>query len=139
MKSLLLATSLIIGLGGLASAQTVTLKIETQTNTGTMRAAVFDSQASFDTEKVVAFESIPAQQGTTVITIKNLSSGTYGIAVFQDENNDERLDQNLLGAPTEPFGFTNNPRIGFSAPKFEDFKFEHDGSDQEFSIKLNGL
>ena len=31
-----------------------------------------------------------------------------------------------------------NPELGFSAPKFDAFRFDHDGNNQELIIKLIG-
>ena len=48
-----------------------------------------------------------------------LPAGTYAIAVFFDENNNQKLDKNIVGYPKEKFGFSNNPKIVFSAPTFD--------------------
>ena len=82
--------------------------------------------------------SVAAVSGKTNVTFSGLKPGQYGVALFQDINGNEELDRNLLGAPNEPFGFSNNPVIGFSAPKFDAFKFEYDGTPKTLSIKLNG-
>ena len=44
--------------------------------------------------------------------------GRYGIAVFHDIDSDEKLGTNLLGYPTEPFGFGNDAEVRFSRPAF---------------------
>lgn len=52
------------------------------------------------------------------LTFENLPSGQYSIAVYQDENTNGTFDTNVLGIPTERFGFTNNVRPKLSAPTF---------------------
>jgi uncharacterized protein (DUF2141 family) len=42
--------------------------------------------------------------------------GKYAISVYQDINKNNKLDKNFFGAPTELFGFSNNPKVKFSAP-----------------------
>lgn len=69
------------------------------------------------------FFPLSATQGTQKI-ILNLPPGDYAISTFQDKNSNERLDTNLVGAPKERFGFSNNPRVLFSAPSFYDAEFE---------------
>lgn len=138
LKCLPVAMILASGFGGMVFADTLTLRIETSSNTGTLRAAVYDSQKSFDAGEMVTGSIGPAIQGTSVITVENLNPGTYGIALYHDLNENEELDTNLFGAPNEPFGFSGNPKIGFSAPKFDDFKFEFDGEPQDLNITLNG-
>ena len=83
--------------------------------------------------------SQPAKAGLNHFDIPELPKGTYGISVYLDKNGDGNLNRNLVGAPTEPYGFTRNPRIGFSAPKFTKFSFDYDGQDMAMTIELNGL
>ena len=54
----------------------------------------------------------------------NLPEGEYALAIYQDENRNKILDKNLLGVPTEIYGFSNNARRSFSAPSFQDAKFK---------------
>lgn len=48
-----------------------------------------------------------------------LPAGRYAIAVLHDENSNHKLDRNLIGWPKEGFGFSNNPKVGMSAPSFD--------------------
>ena len=136
LKSLTIAASFVF-CGG-AFADTLTLQIKNTSAEGMMRAAVFSSQAAFDADQTVAVAMGRATAGTSILTIQNLQAGTYGVAVFQDVNGNEKLDTNLFGAPNEPFGFSNDPRIGFSAPKFDAFQFQFDGTATDITITLNG-
>lgn len=136
--TLIAAAAIALGLAGTAEAGSLTLKIDTGTTTGALRAAAYDSQASFDSGEVFAGVAGPANGGVATLKLDGLQSGTYGIAVYLDMNGNEELDTNLLGAPTEPFGFSMNPKIGFSAPGFDDFRFDHDGTATELTIQLNG-
>lgn len=136
LKSLTLAITL--ATGGAAFAEPLTLTVETTASTGTLRVAVFGSQEGFAQDRPVVGATAPAGEGNTVLSIDTLEPGTYGVALFHDLNGNEKLDRNLLGAPNEPFGFSNNPKIGFSAPEFDAFKFDFDGSATELNITLNG-
>jgi uncharacterized protein (DUF2141 family) len=49
--------------------------------------------------------------------------GEVAIAAFQDANENEKLDKNSLGIPTERYGFSNNPKRGFGPPSFQQAKF----------------
>ncbi|MFK7754021.1 MAG: DUF2141 domain-containing protein [Sedimentitalea sp.] len=136
LKSLIVASGLIGAT--CAQADTLSLVVQATSNAGTLRAAVFDSQQGFDAGEFVAATYGPAVSGAATLTVKDLKPGTYGIAVFHDQNNNTELDRNLLGAPKEPFGFSNDPKIGFSAPGFDAFKFEYDGTATQLRITLNG-
>jgi len=54
----------------------------------------------------------------------NLPEGEYALAIYQDANRNKILDKNLLGIPTEIYGFSNNARRNFSAPSFQEAKFK---------------
>ena len=48
----------------------------------------------------------------------------YTAAIFHDVNNNGKLDKNLLGVPTEPYGFSNNARSKWGPPKYDTAKFQ---------------
>jgi uncharacterized protein (DUF2141 family) len=58
---------------------------------------------------------------------KQVPSGTYGISAFHDEDNDGKLDTNLIGYPTEEYCASNNARNLMSAPSWGDAKFQYRG------------
>ncbi|UCD25827.1 MAG: DUF2141 domain-containing protein, partial [Gemmatimonadota bacterium] len=45
-------------------------------------------------------------------------------------------DTGLLGVPTEGFGFSNNPRIGFGAPSFESCRIRFDQPEVVLTIDM---
>jgi len=57
------------------------------------------------------------------VTFKDLASGKYAISVFQDVNNNGKLDIGMFG-PKEPYGFSNNVRGILSAPDFQSQLFD---------------
>ncbi|MCX7954355.1 MAG: DUF2141 domain-containing protein [Bacteroidales bacterium] len=62
------------------------------------------------------------QKGTITITI-NLTPGIYGLALLDDENNNNTMDYNFFGIPTEGFGFSNYYLNKMAKPNFDEFKF----------------
>lgn len=50
--------------------------------------------------------------------------GRYGIKLFHDVNGDGKMDTNIVGFPTEPFGFSNDAPIRLGPPSFSDAGFE---------------
>lgn len=49
-------------------------------------------------------------------SFNNLTSGSYALAAFHDQNGDGKLNRNSVGMPTEGYGFSNNPAITRSGP-----------------------
>jgi uncharacterized protein (DUF2141 family) len=50
--------------------------------------------------------------------------GRYGIKVFHDTDGDGKMGTNMIGFPTEPFGFSNNAPVNFGPPDFSAAAFE---------------
>lgn len=64
-------------------------------------------------------------------TSVQLPNGTFGIAVLDDENSNEKMDYTVM-MPKEGFGFSNFYLTGLSRPKFDKFKFAV--SDNSFAV-----
>lgn len=87
---------------------------------GVMRIALYDSEANFlDFKEVFASKVVPATIGTTTVVIDSLPAGTYAIALYQDQNDNDVMDKNWLGIPTEPLGFSNAQLRTFGPPSFK--------------------
>ena len=56
-----------------------------------------------------------------------LEPGTYTLAVYLDQNRNNKLDKGMVGQPLEPYAFSNNARAPFSAPNLEEQRFAHPG------------
>lgn len=73
------------------------------------------------------------------LTFDNLKPGSYAVAVIQDLNGDGTLNRNSLGMPVEPFGFSRNPEVRTSAPKFGDTAFVLAGPNTIIQIQMKKL
>ncbi|RUS92484.1 hypothetical protein DSM106972_098880 [Dulcicalothrix desertica PCC 7102] len=70
------------------------------------------------------------------VTFPNLKPGNYAIAVIHDTNGDGALNRNLIGIPTEGFGFSNNPTIRTGPPKFGESAVLVAGPNTNIQIQL---
>ena len=66
---------------------------------------------------------VKVKQSSVKHTFKNLPTGYYAVGTYHDKNNDNKCNLNFIGAPTEGYGFSRNFRPKFSAPTFDDVKF----------------
>jgi uncharacterized protein (DUF2141 family) len=64
--------------------------------------------------------SAPASRGLVEVRVPNIPPGTYAVQVFQDENDNPKIDRNFLGLPTEGMGFSNDAPFRFGPPTFKD-------------------
>lgn len=76
-----------------------------------------------DDSKPIAAADVPAIAPETVITLRNIPPGVYGILTFQDVNSNNKMDTNWIGLPLEPFGFSRDAKPFLSKPGFDDVKF----------------
>lgn len=70
-----------------------------------------------------------------IADVNNLPIGEYGISVFQDINNNNKLDKTFFGKPKEPYGFSNNAKPYLGPPGYEKVKFTFN-KDLQISINL---
>jgi uncharacterized protein (DUF2141 family) len=72
---------------------------------GEMMIAVYAADSWL--RRPVKVANVPARNGASA-TITGLTPGQYGVAVYQDMDGDGEMDTGMFGAPTEPYGFSNN-------------------------------
>ena len=76
---------------------------------------------SFPDERgAVAGVWMNAVAGTFSLVFPDLAEGRYAVSVMHDENGDGALDANLLGVPTEGYGFSNDATGIMGPPDFFD-------------------
>jgi uncharacterized protein (DUF2141 family) len=105
---------------------------------GTIYIAIYDKAACFaNPHKAYRKLVSPANAPSLTTTAENLPTGTYAIAVYQDLNDNKKIDKNILGIPTEPFAFSNNVRPVVSAPTFQQCRILVDKPEQSITIGLH--
>lgn len=100
---------------------TVTVRVQgLRHERGKVFVALYDSKRSFAQKQGYAAGAIvAAKDGGAVVVFSDVVPGRYAIAFFQDENGNQKLDTSLLGAPTEPFGFSKDAMGKFGPPSFD--------------------
>ena len=105
-----------------ASAADMALTVSGVANgDGLVMIAVYDSADSFrrDGSEIAAIR-LKSRKGRVKVTLNDLPAGTYAVAVFHDENADQKLETNMLGIPSEGYGFSNDARGVMGPPSFDD-------------------
>tara|TARA_R110000850_G_scaffold277086_1_gene422508 strand:+ start:255907 stop:256335 length:429 start_codon:yes stop_codon:yes gene_type:complete len=104
---------------------------------GVIRVCLFDKEEHFF-NKAGECKVKPAPTDGHTISVRfenDFNKVKYAIAVYQDINNNGKLDRNWMGIPTEPYGFSNNPSTFFGPPSFHKAAFEIAGK-TSITIKL---
>ena len=105
---------------------------------GQVLVALYDRKTAFlDPQKAHSLKVLPIEnKGGLSLSLGALPVGEYAFACFHDLNNNGKLDKNLLGVPTEPYGFSNNARPKFRAPSWEEAKFALPQGGQVVTLRL---
>ena len=111
-----------------ATARAAELELTVQniaSGQGAVMVAVFNEAGQWlKTPVAVAQQAARAQvDGKLTLVLKGLPEGELAISLFHDLNGNGKLDTNGMGIPMEPFGFSNEAKAMFSAPKFEAARF----------------
>ncbi|RSK51019.1 DUF2141 domain-containing protein [Hymenobacter rigui] len=97
----------------------------------------YNVREKFLTKGGYAFMKVVKPGGQRQVSLPvDLPPGDWAVAITQDVNNNDRLDKNLMGIPTEPFAFSNNVRPRFAPPAFDECKFTVGGPARVVSIVL---
>jgi len=105
---------------------------------GNIMIAIFEGPDNFlKDDKVVGSKiGLVEKTGSFDVIFPNLPFGEYSIAVYHDVNGNQKLDTNLFGVPTEPYGFSNNARSKWGAPKYNVAKFQLNESEKKMVIQV---
>ena len=105
---------------------------------GKLQIALFNSSEDF-TDKPFKTEVLDlANTNNLKAVFSQLPPGEYSVAAYHDKNDNGKLDKNLVGAPTEDYGFSNDNRTGMrlSAPSFDDTKFSVANGNQDITVNV---
>lgn len=92
--------------------------LNAQPGKGEVLSAVYGSKDTWLQQPAQTSRQSAADR--TVLVYRNLPSGTYAVVAYQDHNGNGRLDRNVVGMPTEAFGFSRNPAGLMGPPAFAD-------------------
>ena len=104
---------------------TLTINLSGMQNTnGKVNVALYNNSSSFnDPNQSYRSLFLNCTGNTMSIFLDSLPAGDYAFAIFHDENNNQQIDQNFLGIPTEGFAFSNNAMGNFGPPSWTQAKF----------------
>ncbi len=118
--------SIILFLISAYSYSQFTLEIEItgiRNDSGLIMLQLFDKD-----EKVLLQTMRPVSDKKCQFTVKDLKAGEYAVRYYHDENLNGRMETNIVGKPTEGYGFSNNVTGKFRPPPFKDWLFELKGN-----------
>lgn len=101
--------------------QTVELTITTSVaQAGKMHLAVYNSSEGFKARAEVLSVVRTTSGAPVSLQVELPGAGDYVLAAFHDLNGNGELDVNMLGIPTEPYGFGQVPPSKWREPDFRE-------------------
>jgi uncharacterized protein (DUF2141 family) len=90
---------------------------------GVMMIALYNSEDGYKSDQgTFSGKKVAVTDKTITVNFGDIPSGNYAIKLFQDENENGSIDKNIIGIPTEGYGFSNNGGA-MGQPSFSDAKF----------------
>ena len=121
LKAIIASTAFLSPIASAADLKVTVANIVEQE--GSLMIALVASEQGFNEEEppIASLLLKPAGEQTS-FTLHNLVPGSYGIRVLHDVNGNDKMDANLVGMPTEPWGFSNDATGKFGPPKWDAVK-----------------
>jgi uncharacterized protein (DUF2141 family) len=120
-----------------ATPTEVTLTVTGTQPTGKVFGRVFGDAGAFKAQDrpVTQFAADP-QGDSSVRTTLALPPGRYAIALFQDVKGTGKLETNLFGVPSVPYGFSNDAKGKIGRPGFDAAAFDVGTAPKSLTITL---
>ena len=103
-----------------------------QSNNGPLYIRILD-----ENENPVIVGTSPVINYSARISFDSISPGKYAIQFFHDENENQKMDFNLIGIPKEKFGSSNNVKPILGPPKFEKMLFNLTDNKKVIMVPVN--
>lgn len=126
--------ALLLALPAHAGDLTVQLT-DIRATTGLVTLALVDAAGYAGRARPVQATGGPVAGDTQTFVFAGVAPGRYAVMVTHDENGNGRLDTNMLGMPTEGYGFSNNPRV-MRKPTFDEAAFDVGADAATITIEL---
>jgi uncharacterized protein (DUF2141 family) len=128
MKQLVALAVLLAGSAALAAndANLRVIATSVRSDQGKLYVRVYDKKDDWLSDRYRTQKSVTVagnRTGDKVTVELLLPAGEYALSVFQDVNDDGKLERNFIGMPKEPAGLSNNLQPKFGPPKYKDAKF----------------
>jgi uncharacterized protein (DUF2141 family)/uncharacterized membrane protein len=133
------AMAILAGTAMAATAQAGTLMLDVAgvaAGKGPLVIAVYDNGKDF-LRKPMRTLKASATAAATQVALPDIKPGEYAVAVYQDIDDNGKMDKNLFGMPTEPTGMSNNALSNFGPPKYDAARFTMPADDKTLAIGLH--
>jgi len=139
MKTKLFIATLITATFATATAHAADIRVTVEgvaSKDGKVMFALFDKASEFPRGKMSLGNMVPAAVGSVKVVFADVAPGRYAISTFHDVNGNQRMDANMLGIPSEPYGFSRDARGKMGPPSFDEAVFEVGSDTVNLTIRV---
>jgi uncharacterized protein (DUF2141 family) len=148
MKKIIIILLCIVGVFSTSSKSQTPNKVTAETGTllvlvkgfhsteGQLMVALYNNSSDFLNKDPYMGKVEVISASEELIKFENVPYGDYAIAAIHDINKDGKLDKNMLGIPTEGYGFSNDAMDKFGPPTWIQASFVFAGRDEVKIIDL---
>jgi uncharacterized protein (DUF2141 family) len=122
---------------GAQAADLTVIVNSVQQDAGQIMLGLFNSPEGFPktiSQGTLALAKERNAAGQVRLVFKGLAAGQYAATAYHDLDSNGKLNTNMMGLPTEPYGFSNNARSNFGPPAFKDAAITL--GDQDLTIEV---
>jgi len=112
-----------------------------KTEKGTLRMGLFKSKDTFEKEEPFEFfivKKTGIKNGSLTQSFQ-FPKGEYAISVWDDANDNGKMDKTIVGIPKEGYGFGDFVHKSFSKPRYDDFKMKVSEKNQKVRVQFRYL
>ncbi len=100
---------------------TITVTIPTQSNEGNIKLGLYTEDVFMVAAPTMALTA-EIVDGKATAVFENVPQGQYAVLLYQDKNNNKKMDFEPTGMPSEPYGSSNNV-MSMGPPNWMDTSF----------------
>lgn len=133
----ILVVFLLISVSWCASTVRLTIEMfEHPGSNGVIKVSVWKGESAFLKGKPYREASANMADGKATAVFDDMEPGDYAVSAYYDKNKNGKMDQNFVGKPTEPYGFSNDARGKFGPAKYQDSRLDLAAEDRIVTIHL---
>ena len=114
----------IVFFNDLKCAELVIKILNIEEKKGSIHFALYDNPEFFPENegKKIGFKKMVTELVDEQVIITDLKESFYAIAIYHDQNSNNKFDT-FLSIPQEKFGFSNDAKVFFGPPSFDEAAF----------------
>ena len=114
----------IVFFNNLKCAELVIKILNIEEKKGSIHFALYDNPEFFPENegKKIGFKKMVTELVDEQVIITDLKESFYAIAIYHDQNSNNKFDT-FLSIPQEKFGFSNDAKVFFGPPSFDEAAF----------------